>query len=109
MIKKFVGMWFEAEEIALQFSHSKIYDVGAKVIKTVVLFVVCLIGLSYVLVGKVTGYAMNKLRNVETKTIPAPKTIPAETHYTDTGLPKEVARKGEGMSENDYENLRKVL
>ena len=52
---------------------------------------------------------MNKLRNVETKPMPLPKTIPADTNYTDTGLPKEVARKGEGMSENDYENLRKVL
>ena len=108
-MQKIIDMWFESEEIALQFSHSKMYNVGAKVIKTVVLFVVCLIGLSYVLVGKVTGYAMNKLRNVETKPMPLPKTIPADTNYTDTGLPKEVARKGEGMSENDYENLRKVL
>ena len=108
-MQKIIDMWFESEEIALQFSHSKMYNVGAKVIKTVVLFVVCLIGLSYVLVGKVTGYAMNKLRNIETKPMPLPKTIPADTNYTDTGLPKEVARKGEGMSENDYENLRKVL
>ena len=52
---------------------------------------------------------MNKLRNVETKTIPTPKTVPADTSYTDTGLPKEINKKGEGMSENDYENLRKVL
>ena len=57
---------------------------------------------------------LEKMKNMfkgkeKTKTIPAPKTIPADTNYTDTGLPKEVARKGEGMSENDYENLRKVL
>ena len=52
---------------------------------------------------------MNKLRNIETKPMPLPKTMPAETNYTENGLPKEVARKGEGMSENDYENLRKVL
>jgi hypothetical protein len=108
-MQKIIDMWFESEEIALQFSQSKMYDVGAKVIKTVVLFVVCLIGLSYVLVGKVTGYAMNKLRKIETKPMPLPKTMPEETSYTENGLPKEVARKGEGMSENDYENLRKVL
>ena len=56
-MQKIIDMWFESEEIAVQFSQSKMYDVGARVIKTVVLFVVCLIGLSYVLVGKVTGYA----------------------------------------------------
>ena len=108
-MQKIIDMWFEAEEIASQFTQTRLYDVGARVIKTVVLFCVCLIGLSYVLVGKMTGYAMNKLRHVETKTIPTPKTIPADTSYTDTGLPKEINKKGEGMSENDYENLRKVL
>ena len=108
-MQKIIDMWFEAEEIAVQFSQSKMYDVGARVIKTVVLFAVCLIGLMYVLVGKVTGVAMDKLRNVKTKPVPLPKTVPADTNYTDTGLPKEVSRKGEGMSENDYENLRKVL
>ena len=109
MIQKIIDMWFEAEEIALQFSQTALYDVSAKIIKTIVLFLVCLIGLLYVLISKVTNYAINKLHNVETKTPSLPKTTPADTNYTDTGLPKEVSKKGEGMSENDYNNLRKVL
>ena len=111
-MEKIIGMWFEAEDIALQFSQTRMYDVGARVMKTIVLFSVCLIGLLYVLVGKVTGYAMNRLRAVETKPTPTPtipKTITADSNYTATGLPEELTRKGEGMSENDYENLRKVL
>jgi hypothetical protein len=109
-MQKIINVWFEAEDIALQFSQTRMYDIGARIMKTIVLFSVCVIGLLYVLVGKVTGYAMNRLRDVETKPTPIiPKTITADSNYTENGLPEELSRKGEGMSENDYENLRKVL
>jgi len=111
-MQKIINVWFEAEDIALQFSQTRMYDIGARIMKTIVLFSVCVIGLLYVLVGKVTGYAMNRLRDVETKPKPTPiipKTITADSNYTANGLPEELSRKGEGMSENDYENLRKVL
>ena len=31
------------------------------------------------------------------------------TQYTDMGIPKEVPKKGDNMSESDYKNLRKML
>ena len=107
MMQKFIDMWFEAEQMALDFSQTKFYAVGVKVLKTVILFVICLFALSYIVVAAITGYAMNKLRKVEKQ--PLPKTVPVDNEYTETGLPKEVAKKGESMSESDYENLRKVL
>ena len=109
-MQKIIDMWFESEEIAVQFSQSKMYDVGSKIIKTIVLFMVCLIALAYLLVGMITSVVMDCLRGVKKEEKPPlPKTMPAETSYTETGLPEELGKKGEGMSENDYENLRKVL
>ena len=107
MMQKLIDMWFEAEQMALDFSQTKFYEVSVKVLKTVILFVICLLALSYIVVAAFTGYAMNKLRKVEKQ--PLPKTVPVDNEYTETGLPKEVAKKGESMSESDYENLRKVL
>lgn len=109
-MKKIIDMWFDAEQIAVQFSQTSVYDVGSKIIKTVVLFMVCLIGLAYLLLSMITSFAITWLRGVEKEEKPPlPKTMPAETSYTATGLPNELGKKGEGMSENDYENLRKVL
>ena len=31
-MQKIIDMWFESEEIAVQFSQSKMYDVGARVL-----------------------------------------------------------------------------
>ena len=30
-------------------------------------------------------------------------------NYSKHGLPEEIVKTGDGMSQNDYENLRKVL
>mgnify|MGYP004268923151 CR=1 FL=1 len=30
-------------------------------------------------------------------------------NYSQHGLPQEISKTGDGMSQNDYENLRKVL
>ena len=110
MMQKLINMWFEAEQMALTFSQTKFYEVAVKVLKTVILFVICLLALSYIVVAAITGYAMNKLRKVEQEpTPPSPKTKPAETHYSEHGIPEDIGRKGDSMSESDYENLRKVL
>ena len=41
-MQKFINMWFEAEQMALDFSQTKFYEVGVKVLKTVILFLICL-------------------------------------------------------------------
>ena len=112
-MKKLIDMWFEAEEIALQFSQTKFYDIGAKLIKTLVLFVVCVIALTYLLMSSVVSFVMNCLNKVKK---PKPKPIPQpplasvmSEKYNEFGVPEDVSKKDGPISENDYENLRKVL
>ena len=50
-MKKFIELWFKSEDIAVQFSQTSFYDISAKVIKTIVLFVVCVIALVYFLIS----------------------------------------------------------
>lgn len=108
-MKKLVEMWFQAENVAWRFSQTKFYEVGAKVIKTIVLFVVCLLALSYFLISTVVNYIMNKLRRADVYTADLHNTVPQDTQYTNTGLPKDVTKQGDKMSESDYNKIRKVL
>ena len=64
-MKKIIDMWFDAEQIAVQFSQTSVYDVGSKIIKTVVLFMICLIGLAYLLLSMITRFGITWLRGVE--------------------------------------------
>mgnify|MGYP003116557224 CR=1 FL=1 len=108
-MKKFIELWFKSEDIAVQFSQTSFYDISAKVIKTIVLFVVCVIALVYFLISAVVSYTMNKLRDTDIYKPDLPKTVPQDTQYSDTGLPKDITKQGDKISESDYNNIRKVL
>jgi hypothetical protein len=52
---------------------------------------------------------MNKLRRADVYTADLHNTVPQDTQYTNTGLPKDVTKQGDKMSESDYNKIRKVL
>jgi len=109
-MKKFIELWFKSEDIAVQFSQTSFYDIIAKIIKTIVLFIVCLLGLCYLIISEIVNFIISKSREVKPKEEPPlPPTEPYNTQYTDMGIPKEVPKKGDNLSESDYKNLRKML
>tara|TARA_S200002703_G_scaffold159029_1_gene171098 strand:+ start:1253 stop:1585 length:333 start_codon:yes stop_codon:yes gene_type:complete len=110
-MKKLIDWWFDAEQIAMNMYQSEYFGIVIKILKTVILFVFCVVSFACVLLYKITKALFKNVPQQDTD-ITQPPVVSSPlgaVNYSKYGLPEELGKKGEGMSQNDYENLRKVL
>ena len=110
-MKKLIDWWFDAEQIAMSVYQSNYFNICIKIFKTIVLFVLCVASFICVVLYNLTKALFKNAPQQDNKPISTPVmgTPAGAVNYSEHGLPKEVGKTGEGMSQNDYENLRKVL
>ena len=65
----------------------------------------------FVILYNLTKALFNNAPQQDSKPISTPVmgTPVGAVNYSEHGLPQEINKTGDGMSQNDYENLRKVL
>jgi len=119
-MNKLTEIWFKAEDLAVQFSQTKFTDISVKVLKTISLFIICVIAICYLLIQEGISLIFK-----EKKHIPTPpkndlskdgplRSIMSEKYgeieeYNEHGFPKNLKRTDGPMSEKEYTELRKVL
>ena len=110
-MKKLIDWWFDAEQIAMRVYQSYYFNIVIKIFKTIVLFVFCVVSFICVIVFNITKALFKNAPKKENKitSTPVMGTPLGAVNYSEHGLPEEIGKTGDGMSQNDYENLRKVL
>ena len=114
-MKKLIDWWFDAEQIAMRVYQSDYFGIVIKILKTIVLFVFCVVSFICVIVYNITKALIKNAPQEENKITSTPVmgtplgAVSGNTQYSEHGLPEEIGKTGDGMSQNDYENLRKVL
>ena len=110
-MKKLIDWWFDAEQIAMRVYQSDYFGIVIKILKTIVLFVFCVLSFICVIVFNITKALFKNAPKEENKitSTPVMGTPLGAVNYSEHGLPEEIGKTGDGMSQNDYENLRKVL
>ena len=110
-MKKLIDWWFDAEQIAMNMYQSDYFDIVIKIFKTLVLFVFCVVSFIFVVLYNLTKALFKNAPKKDSKPISTPVmgTPAGSVNYSKHGLPEEIGKTGDSMSQNDYENLRKVL
>ena len=82
-----------------------------KIFKTIILFVFCVVSFICVVLYNVFKALFKNAPQQDSKPISTPVmgTPAGAVNYSKHGLPQEIGKTGDGISQNDYENLRKVL
>ena len=110
-MKKLIDWWFDAEQIAMNMYQSNYFNIVIKIFKTMILFVFCVVSFVFVILFNLTKALFKNAPQQDSKPISTPVmgTPAGAVNYSEYGLPQEINKTGDGMSQNDYENLRKVL
>ena len=110
-MKKLIDWWFDAEQIAMRVYQSDYFNIVIKICKTMVLFVFCVVSFICVVLYNVFKALFKNAPQQDSKPISTPVmgTPAGAVNYSKHGLPQEIGKTGDGISQNDYENLRKVL
>ena len=110
-MKKLIDWWFDAEQIAMNIYQSDFFKIVIKILKTIVLFVFCIASFICVVLYNFTKALFKNAPKQDSKPISTPVmgTPAGSVNYSKHGLPQEISKTGDSMSQNDYENLRKVL
>ena len=110
-MKKLIDWWFDAEQIAMNMYQSNYFNIVIKIFKTMILFVFCVVSFVFVILYNLTKALFKNAPKQDSEPISTPVmgTPAGAVNYSEHGLPQEINKTGDGMSQNDYENLRKVL
>tara|TARA_B100000282_G_scaffold278366_1_gene237906 strand:- start:339 stop:671 length:333 start_codon:yes stop_codon:yes gene_type:complete len=110
-MKKLIDWWFDAEQIAMNVYKSDYFNIIIKIFKTIILFVFCVVSFICVVLYNVFKALFKNAPQQDTEPVSTPVmgTPLGAVNYSEHGLPEEIGKTGDGMSQNDYENLRKVL
>jgi len=110
-MKKLIDWWFDAEQIAMNMYQSEYFNIVIKIFKTIILFVFCAVSFVFVILYNLTKALFKNAPQHDSESISTPVmgTPAGAVNYSKHGLPQDINKTGNGMSQNDYENLRKVL
>ena len=117
-MKKIIDIWFDAESYTVKVTSYQYIITAFKYIEAIFQIILCAIIFTFLLVFELTLLGIDKISTLKLHkpklkqikpTQPPPLESIISEKYNEHGIPEDVGRKDEPMSEKEYSELRKVL